>query len=337
MIYIILILLLLLSACFSGMNLGMMSLGPHDLLRKAELGDKRAKKIYPIRKKGNLLLVTLLLGNVAVNAVIAIFMNSLVSGLIAGIVSTLLITIFGEIFPQAIFSRFALNIGSRVTWLVKIFLFIFYPIAAPLAYILNKTLGEELPTIYSKHELREIISEHSDSSDSDIRRDESNIARGAFTFGDKKVKEVMIPRSKVLTVNSKDILDKKTLIMLGKYGFPRIPVIDKDENQIKGIIYTYDLLNPKNFNKKAINVCDKKVFYVNENEKLDFVLNNFIQKKHHMFVVVNEFQEYSGVITVEDILEDILGKEIVDEFDVNGIIDKISKNKKRVVGRQHKS
>lgn len=135
--FIILGVLLILSACFSGLNLGMMSLGPHDLKRKMQMGDKRAAKIYPIRKKGNLLLVTLLLGNVAVNAAIAIFMSSVASGLVAGIVSTLLITIFGEILPQAVFSRFALSIGSRIVWLVKIFIFILYPIAAPLAFFVK--------------------------------------------------------------------------------------------------------------------------------------------------------------------------------------------------------
>lgn len=109
MTYIVLIVLLLLSACFSGLNLGMMSLTPQDLKRKMEMGNKRARKIYEVRKKGNLLLVTLLLGNVAVNAFIAIFMGSIASGLIAGIVATLLITIFGEIFPQAIFFQVCLT------------------------------------------------------------------------------------------------------------------------------------------------------------------------------------------------------------------------------------
>ena len=150
MTYIVVIVLLVLSACFSGLNLGMMSLGPHDLKRKAEMGDKRAKKIYPVRKKGNLLLVTLLLGNVGVNAVIAIYMGSIASGVIAGIVSTLLITVFGEIFPQAVFSRFALEIGSRFVWLVKIFIFILYPIAAPLSFLLTKS--EYVPILSSPKE-----------------------------------------------------------------------------------------------------------------------------------------------------------------------------------------
>jgi len=323
--YFVLGVLLILSACFSGLNLGMMSLGPHDLKRKAEMGDKRAEKIYPIRKRGNLLLVTLLLGNVAVNAAIAIFMGSIASGVLAGLVSTLLITIFGEIVPQAIFSRFALSIGAKVVWLVKIFIVVLYPIAAPMAFIIDKVLGKELPTIYSKHELRKIIAEHSNSTASDIEEDEANIARGAFTFGDKTVKEVMVPRSKVITLSDKDVLNKKTIRMLGEHSFPRVPVLGNKGLFVHGIIYTYDLLNLSNLHKKAIDICHKKVIFVNEDEKLDFVLNKFLHKKHHMFIVVNEFQEYSGIITIEDILEEILGQEIIDEFDIDGPIYQVSK------------
>lgn len=332
MSFIILVFLLLLSACFSGLNLGMMSLSPHDLKRKARIGNKEAKKIYPIRKKGNLLLVTLLLGNVAVNAVIAIYLGSIASGFIAGIASTLLITIFGEIFPQAVFSRFALQLGSRVVWLVKIFIFILYPIAAPLAFLLNKTLGEELPTIYSRHELKELILEHSKNTYSDIDKNEAKIARGVFTFGDKKTKEVMTPKSAVVSLDIKDVLDRKKLVMVGEYGYPRIPVIDKANDDVVGLICTYDLLDQKNFSKRAIDICDRKIFYVNENAKLNDVLNILIKKKLHMLFVINEFSEYSGVITVEDILEDILGKEIVDEYDV---IKKIAKKKNKKIITRH--
>lgn len=270
----------------------------------------------------------MLIGNVAVNAVIAIYMGSIASGLVAGIISTLLITIFGEIFPQAVFSRFALDIGSKFVWLVKIFLFIFYPIAAPLAFLLNKTLGEEMPTMYSRGELKEIILEHSANNESEIDQNEANIARGAFTFGEKTVKEVMIPKSAVIGLNKNDILDENKLLLIAKHGYPRIPVIDKDNYEAIGVIYTYDLLNPKNLNKKAIDICDKNIFYVTEDSKLDLVLNTLIKKKIHMLFVVNEFDEYSGIITVEDIVEDILGQEIVDEYDIE---PKVQLNKKQIL------
>src|SRR5258708_1160732 len=130
MMYVIIVGLLALSALFSGLTLGLMSLGPHELKRKMSLGDKRAKQIYSVRKRGNLLLVTLLVGNVATISSLSIFLDSISSGLIAAILTTGLITIFGEIIPQAIFSRYALALGSRAVWIVRIIIIVFYPVTA---------------------------------------------------------------------------------------------------------------------------------------------------------------------------------------------------------------
>ena len=327
MIYLITFLLLILAALFSGLNLGLMSLGPHELKRKSELGDKRAKKIYSVRKKGNLLLVTLLLGNVGVNAAIALCLDSVMSGVVAGIVSTLLITIIGEIIPQAIFSRFALNLGSKVVWLVKIFIVILYPIAGPIAWVLDKMFGEELPTIYSKRELVEIISEHTESKNGDIREDEERIARGAFTFGDKKINEVMIPRSSVVSLDINAILDDKTIANLIKHGYSRFPVIDREKDKVIGILYIHDIIGEKNVDKPVRDVCNRKIYFVNENQSLDHVLNIFTKKKDKLFIVVNKFSEYVGVVAVEDVLEEIIGEQIVDEFDEFDDVRKVAEQK----------
>ncbi|PKM89189.1 hypothetical protein CVU83_00455 [Candidatus Falkowbacteria bacterium HGW-Falkowbacteria-2] len=315
MVYLITGVLLTLSALFSGLNLGLMSLGVHELKRKAELGDKNAKKVYEVRKEGNLLLVTLLLGNVAVNAAIAICLNSITSGLIAGLVSTMLITLLGEIAPQALFSRFALSLGARVVWIVKVFLFILYPLAGPIAWVLDKIFGDELRTVYSKKELMQIISEHADDDSAEIRQDEERIALGAFTFGDKKIKEVMTPRSSVVTVGPNDKIDTAKINRLIKHGYSRYPVFDKDKDAVVGILYSHDIIGSKNINKRVSDISIKKINIIEEQESLDVCLRAFLKQKHKLFVVVNEFSEYTGVISIEDILEEIIGKEIVDEFD----------------------
>ena len=147
--YIIVVALIALSGTFSGLTLGLMSLDKGDLERKIALGSKQAKKVYSVRKRGNLLLCTLLLGNVGVNASIAIILNSIASGVMAGFIATGAIVIFGEIIPQAAFSRYALAVGAKTAWLVKIFIFILYPICWPLAWMLDKILGEEITTVYS--------------------------------------------------------------------------------------------------------------------------------------------------------------------------------------------
>src|SRR6185369_1510939 len=102
MIYVVVLVLLAMSALFSGLTLGLMSLGPHELKRKIALGDVRAKRIFAVRKRGNLLLVTLLVGNVAAISTMSLFLESVSGGLLAGVLTTFLITIFGEILPQAV-------------------------------------------------------------------------------------------------------------------------------------------------------------------------------------------------------------------------------------------
>src|SRR5262249_54165675 len=153
MLYVVVLGLLALSGVFSGLNLGLMSLGPHELKRKAALGDSRAKRVYGVRRRGNLLLGTLLLGNVATISALSLVLNEVVPSVIAGLATTALITIFGEIIPQAVFSRYALQVGASTAWFVRLVMFVLYPIAAPLAWLLDITLGDELPTLYSRREL----------------------------------------------------------------------------------------------------------------------------------------------------------------------------------------
>ena len=308
--------LLLLSALFAGLTLGLMSLGPYELKRKMALGDTQAKKIYAVRKRGNLLLVTLLLGNVATISTLSIFLESVVpGGIYAAILSTALITVFGEIMPQAVFSRFAMPLGARAAWLVRIIIFLMYPVAAPLAWILDKTLGEELPTIYSKKEIVGILQEHSGSSESVIKTDEERIARGALTFGEKQITEVMTPRSMVMGIDSEQKLDAATVEELMESGYSRFPVYEESLDHVIGMFYAHHLLDPAILGKTVAEVCAPKLYFVNEEARLDHALNAFIKTKHHLFMVVNQFSEFVGILSIEDVLEEILGVEIIDEFD----------------------
>ena len=130
-----------------------MSLSPFDLKRKAKIGCPESKKIYPVRKQGNLLLTTLIMGNVAVNSTLAVFLGSITTGVVAGFVSTGLIVLFGEIIPQAVFSRHALKFGAKTVWLVRVFMYLFYPVAKPLSAGLDFMLGGETPDVITRKEL----------------------------------------------------------------------------------------------------------------------------------------------------------------------------------------
>lgn len=322
--YFIIVILIAFSALFSGLTLGLMSLNSSELKRKVSLGDKRAAKVYAVRKNGNLLLTTLLIGNVSINAILSIFLSSITSGVMAVLVSTSLIVIFGEITPQAIFARHALSLGSRTAWIVKIFIVIFFPIAWPISFILNKTLGAELPNVYSKKELIKIIEEHEDTHESDLDEDEERIVKGALTFSGKQVKDVMTPKVITKTLSTSQKINKDLLQTLAEWGHSRIPVYhDEFPSKVVGILYLRQLLGGQNIGKTVGQVANETVFYVKENKRLDVTFNDFLRTRNHLFVVNNESKEMSGVITLEDILEEIIKSEIMDEQDKHQDVRKL--------------
>lgn len=327
--YLISILLVCLSALFSGLTLGLMSLDTYDLKRKIDIGDRKAQKIYSVRKKGNLLLCTLLFGNVAVNVALSIFLGSLTSGFIAGTIATGLILIFGEILPQALFSRYAIEVGSKTVWLVKLFRFVFYPIVAPLAMTLDRLLGDEIPTIYTKRELMKIIEEHEDSTDSHVDEDEEKIVLGALSFSDKFVYEVMTPRTVVTAIEKSVMLSDENIKKLKDSGKSRIPVYDQKIDNIIGILFLRNLLGTDFKNKPVEQFVEKNILFINEEKKLDEVFNLFITSKQHLFIVVDEFGGLEGVISIEDILEEIIGTEIVDEFDQHADMRAVAEKRAR--------
>ncbi len=324
---ILVIFLVLLSGLFSGLNLGLLSLNKGELERKIKIGNELAKKVYSVRKKGNLLLSTLLLGNVLVNSVLAIFLNSFAVGVVAVIVSTGLIFIFGELIPQAFISRYALKIGAKTIWFVKFFIILLYPISWPISKLLDNFLGEEIPTIWSRRELEEIIKYHENSSNSTIDADEERIILGTLNFSNKIVKDIMTPRTVSFLLEENQILDEKLIKVIRKKGFSRIPIYKKEYDNITGLLFAKELIGRKP-NKKVKTLSNTKSFLkVKETLKLNVLMNDFFKKKIHLAVVYGEYGSFRGIVTLEDILEEVLKKEIVDEYDTSIDMRKLAKNK----------
>ncbi len=320
--------LVLLSGLFSGLTLGLLGLNKSDLERKIKAGNKNAKKVYTIRKRGNLLLCTLLLGNVLVNSILAVFMGQLSTGVIAVVVSTGLIVIFGEILPQATISRYALIVGAKTVWIVHIFRVLLFPICFPIAKFLDWILGEEMPTIWSRRELEEIIKTHEGSGHSNLDADEERIILGAMNFSGKFVEEIMTPKSVIFMLEVGDVLDKSLLNKIKNTGFTRIPVFKKHDDDIVGVLYVKDLIgiNP---GIKAGVICRKKnILRVSTKDNLDNLLNTFIRRKVHIAFVYDEFKVLHGIVTLEDVVEEILQKEIVDEQDTVTDMRKEARKKK---------
>jgi metal transporter CNNM len=315
--YLICIVLVALSALFSGLTLGLLSLDPHVLKRRAKHGDENAHIIYPVRKKGNLLLTSLLLGNVAVNTTLPIFLDTLMPGVFAIMIATGLIVVFGDVLPQAVFSRNALAFGAKTIWITKFVMFIFYPIAFPIAWLLDKLLGDEVPTMYSRHELMEIITEHKDSVDSTVDHDEERIVHGALMFSHIRVREVMTLAQDVISFDENQKLNDEFYERVGEAGFSRVPIYSGDPTNIVGVLFVKDLFNED----EDISIRETEEAFEGDyltakpDELLDVVLGRMLKRRQHLAVVRSRHEKFLGIITLEDIIEEIIQQEIEDEGD----------------------
>ena len=164
--FVLIVALSLLSAVFSGLNLGIIGLDPGylELLTMGPFETKEderdaayARRILPLRKRGNLLICTILLGNVSVNSILSILMADMTSGIAGMLITTGIVMIFGEIIPQAVCSRYALVIGAHTIWILYLFVFITFPITFPLSAILDKILGEDAGNVYNKNKMKRLF------------------------------------------------------------------------------------------------------------------------------------------------------------------------------------
>ena len=167
------------SAMFSGLNLGLFSLGKLELEVAARKGDERAARVLKLREDANFALVTILWGNVAVNVLLALLSGSVLTGVGAFLFSTVVITIFAEIIPQSYFTRNALRMASMLTPVLRFYQVLLYPVARPTAWVLDAWLGGEHIRYFPERDLRQLIQLHMESRESEIARVEG---QGALNF-----------------------------------------------------------------------------------------------------------------------------------------------------------
>lgn len=315
--YLISIILVAFSGMFSGLTLGLLSLDVHTLRRRAKHGDADAKVVLPLRKRGNLLLTTLLLGNVMVNTTLSIYLGSIASGIVAGFIATALIVVFGEIVPQAVISRYALWFGARTVWFTRTVVVLLYPIAYPISYVLDRALGSEMPTVYSHRELMDIISEHEDSEHSHIDEDEERILHGALQFSHIRVREVMTPVEQVVMCDENQRLNDEFFKEINEHGYSRLPVFSGDRNNVVGLLFVKDLIieNEDIPIKATKEAFDEDILEVKGGDFLDMTLTKMLKKRKHLALVRNRNQQLLGIVTLEDIIEEIIQYEIEDEDD----------------------
>ena len=277
---ILIVFLLAFSGLFSGLNLGLMALDQTELKILSNCGSKRekryAKRIAPLRKRGNFLLCTILLGNVLVNNTLTILLDDLSgSGYAAVLGATAAIVIFGEIIPQAVCSRYGLAIGANTIWFTKFFMLITFPLSFPISKMLDWILGEEMGSVYNRDRLRELLR----LTKTDLINDEVNIITGALQLSKKRVADIMTQLEDVYMININSVLDFDTMNDIMRTGYTRIPVYDTDNTNIVGILNIKDLaFNDPDDKTPLRTICEfykHPVAYVFEDIKLSEILQQF--------------------------------------------------------------
>uniref|UniRef100_W5LLQ4 Metal transporter n=1 Tax=Astyanax mexicanus TaxID=7994 RepID=W5LLQ4_ASTMX len=328
---ILVICLLVLSGMFSGLNLGLMALDPMELRIVQSCGtdkEKRyARKIEPIRRKGNYLLCSLLLGNVLVNTSLTIFLDDLIgSGLGAVVASTVGIVIFGEIVPQALCSRHGLAVGANTIMLTKFFMLLTFPLSFPVSKLLDCVLGQEIGTVYNREKLVEMLKVTEPYND--LVKEELNMIQGALELRTKTVEGVMTSLNNCFMIRSDAVLDFNTMSEIMESGYTRIPVYEDERSNIVDILYVKDLafVDPDDSTtlKTVTKFYNHPVHFVFHDTKLDAMLEEFKKGKSHLAIVqrVNNegegdpFYEVLGLVTLEDVIEEIIKSEILDESDL---------------------
>ncbi|CAG8956501.1 hypothetical protein HYFRA_00003888 [Hymenoscyphus fraxineus] len=322
--------LVLLGGAFAGLTIAFMgqdSIHLQVIATSSEGKEKRnAQRVLDLMQKGkHWVLVTLLLSNVIVNETLPIVLDRSLGGgwpAVAG--STVLIVIFGEVIPQAICARYGLAIGSFMSPYVTFLMWVMGPIAWPTARLLDWALGEDHGSTYKKAGLKTLVTLHRTlgaDPTSRLNQDEVTIISAVLDLKEKAVGDIMTPMEDVFTMSADTVLDEATMDIILSAGYSRIPIFEPGNEQnfvgmlLVKILITYDPEDCKKVSEFALATLPETR---PETSCLDIV-NFFQEGKSHMVLVSDDPGENFGaigVVTLEDVIEELIGEEIIDESDV---------------------
>ena len=330
----VLLLLLLCSALISGAEVAFFGLSPTDInaieLKKTAKGNIITKLLDRPKK----LLATILIANNAINIGVVLLFNLIGDTLFSNInyvlfsfisvrflmevvVATFLILMFGEILPKVYANRNRMSFTYFMSYPLKALDFLFAPLSLPMrsaTIYLNNKLGKYKSNLSVNHlsQALELTSE------GDTTREEQKLLEGIVSFGNTDTRQVMRPRIDLFAL-SEDMKFMDVLDEIKTQGYSRIPVFSENMDNVLGVLYVKDLLpyiDRKTFNWLSL---IREPYFVPENKKLDDLLLEFQEKKNHLAVVVDEYGGTSGIVTLEDIIEEIVG-DISDEFDDEDLV-----------------
>jgi metal transporter CNNM len=308
--------LVLASAIFSGLNIALMSLDPSELRRQIKLGNKAAEQVLPFRRNTHLALASILLTNIGVISATSLVLDEHLSGIAAGILSTLLIVVFGEVVPQALFSKNALLWTARFGWLLQATTFVSYPISKPLQLLLDRIVGHRPSRLYGREELGLLITEHAGSAMSELDEDEVEIIRSVLQLSEKRVRSIITPIDEVYWLKPDTVLTDDRINEIITTGYSRIPIFNSELTECMGILLRKDLVDSY-FDAKPYNISGLPLHLVEpvgSRMALDTLFRRFTHSHTHM-LPVERGDKIIGVVTIEDLIEEIIGHEIQDETD----------------------
>ncbi|SDD60356.1 protein involved in gliding motility GldE [Pricia antarctica] len=326
---IFLVLLLICSALISGAEVAFFGLSQSDVKDIEERKTTRGTIIVKLLERPKKLLATILVANNAINIGVVLLFSIIgetafahielewVRFLLEVVVATFLILMFGEILPKVYANRNREAFAHFMAYPLRVLDFLFSPLSLPMrsgTLFLHNKLGKQKSSLSVDH-LSQALEM---TSEGDTTKDEQKILQGIVSFGNTDTKQVMRPRIDIFAL-SEAMKFLEVLEEIKKNGYSRIPVFSEHMDNVLGVLYVKDLL--PYIDRKTLNWMDliREPYFVPENKKLDDLLLEFQEKKNHLAIVVDEYGGTSGIVTLEDIIEEIVG-DISDEFDDEDLI-----------------
>ena len=321
---VILCLLLVMSALISSSETAFFSLQPADIDKLESMNDSKSQLVLQLRENPKTLLATILIGNNFVNVTITLLATYIVSEMfdmanhpaaafvMELVVITSLVLLIGEIIPKILAAKKPVRITRFMARTLQVLIIIFKPLSKLLVSstsFMDKHLERKKADI-SMDDLSTAVDIATESS---TPLDEKNMLKGIASFTEKEVSNVMKPRIDIIAVEV-NMPFREMLDTVIKSGFSRIPVYEESLDKVSGILYVKDLLPYLDAQTFEWRMLLRPAFFVPENRKINDLFQDFREKKIHIAIVVDEYGGTSGLITMEDVIEEIVG-DINDEFD----------------------
>ena len=340
--YVLLVVCLFLSGFFSGAEtafVGLSRIKVHELVKN---GEKNAKALLRLKENSHKVIITILIGNNLVNILASALATSVAITLfgnegvgIAVGVMTFLILIVGEIVPKSYAATNPKRVSMQNARVLLVLMMVFTPLIwffEKINLVVFRLFGGTVePKQITEDDIINAIS--LSEQDGAIKAQERELLHNVFEFDDTTVEEIMTPREQVFVLDTKtkfkDALDKMI-----QHGFSRVPVYRSTPERIVKVLHIKDAFHAltKGRTPKTIVSLGDDPFFVPETKKINSLLSTFQKKKTHMAVVINEYGGFVGIVTLEDLLEELVG-EIYDEFDKDAVdIKKVSENEYIVRG-----